>query len=65
MIGPDAVGEEAKAIYNISAQAKIGAKKNEPTWLYLALIKKNLCAKLIVLHLMVTHYIGNMIVFLR
>ena len=46
-------------------QVKIGAEKNEPTWLYLALIKKNSCAKLIVLHLMVTRYIGNMIVFLR
>ena len=48
-----------------SAQVKIGAEKNESTWLYLALIKKNSCAKLIVLRLMVTRYIGNMIVFLR
>ena len=43
-------------------QAKIGAEKNEPTWLYSALIKKNSCVKLIVLRLMVTCYIGNMIV---
>ena len=49
-----------------SAQVKIGAEKNEPTWLYSALIKKkNSCAKLIVLRLMVTCYIGNMIIFLR
>ena len=39
--------------------------KNEPTWLYSALIKKDSCAKLIVLRLMVTRYIGNMIAFLR
>ena len=44
---------------------KSAQKKNEPTWLYSALIKKNSCAKLIVLRLMVTRYIGNMIVFLR
>ena len=58
-------------IYDIFAQAKIGTgqnrrkKKNEPTWLYSALIKKNSCAKLIVLRLMVTRQIRNMIVFLR
>ena len=46
-------------------QVKIGTEKNEPTWLYLALIKKNSYAKLIVLRLMVTRYIGSMIVFLR
>ena len=34
-------------------------KKNELTLLYLALIKKNSYAKLIVLLLMVTRYIGN------
>ena len=45
--------------------SKSAQKKNEPTWLYSALIKKNSCAKLIVLCLMVTCYIGNMIVFLR
>ena len=43
----------------------IGAEKNELTLLYSALIKKNSCAKLIVLRLMVTRYIGNMIVFLH
>ena len=48
-----------------SVQVKIGAEKNEPTWLYSALIKKISCTKLIVLHLKVTCYIGNMIVFLR
>ena len=48
-----------------SVQVNIGAEKNEPTWLYSALIKKNSCAKLIVLRLMITCYIGNMIVFLR
>ena len=47
------------------AQVEIGKEKNEPTWLYLALIKKNSCAKLIALRLMVNRYIGNMIVFLR
>ena len=61
-------------IYDISAQQNprrtfqhnvIGAEKNEPTWLYSALIKKNLCANLIVLRLMVTRYIRNMIVFLH
>ena len=45
---------------DISAQ-----NKNEPTCLYLTLIKKNSCAKLIVLRLMITRYIGNMIVFLH
>ena len=40
-------------------------RKNEPTLLYSALIKKNSFAKLIVLRLMVTRYIGNMIVFLH
>ena len=57
------------SIYDISAQNNRRrpkfAQKNEPTWLYSALIKKNSCAKLIVLRLMVTRYIGNMIVFLR
>ena len=59
-----------------SAHVKIGAcqnlrrsesaqKKNETTWLYLALIKKNSCVKFIVLRLTVTRYIGNMIVFLH
>ena len=43
-------------------QAKIVTEKNEPTWLYSVLIKKKM---LIVLRLMVTRYIGNMIVFLR
>ena len=44
--------------------AKSAQNKNEPTWLNSALIKKNSCAKLIVLRVMVTRYIGNMIVFL-
>ena len=48
-----------------SAQVKIGKEKNEPTWLYSTLIEKISCAKLIVLRLMVTRYIGNMIVFLH
>ena len=46
-------------------RSKSAQKKNEPTWLYSALIKKNSYAKLIVLRLMITRYIGNMIVFLR
>ena len=45
--------------------SKSAQKKNEPTLLYSALIKKNSCAKLIVLRLMVTRYVGNMIAFLR
>ena len=42
-----------------------GRKKNELTLLYSALIEKSLYAKLIVLRLMVTCYIGNMIAFLH
>ena len=49
-----------KSAQDISAQ-----KKNELTLLYSELIRKNSYAKLIVLRLMVTHYIGNMIAFLR
>ena len=44
---------------------KSAQKKNEPTLLYSAMIKKNSYAKLIVLRLMVTRYIENMIAFLR
>ena len=44
-------------------RSKSAQKKNEPTLLYSALIKKNSCAKLTVLHLMVTRYIGNVIAF--
>ena len=40
-------------------------KKNEPTLLYSALIKKYSYAKLILLRSMATRYIGNMIAFLR
>ena len=46
-----------------SRRPKSSQKKNELTLLYSALIKKNSCAKLIVLRLMVTRYIGNMITF--
>ena len=59
------IGASQDRHWSGSAQVKIGAEKNEPTLLYSALIKKNSCAKLIVLHLMVTRYIGNMIAFLR
>ena len=60
----------SRVIYDISAQqnrhrSKLAQKKNELTLLYSAMIKKKSCAKLIVLHLMVTRYIGNMIAFLR
>ena len=47
-----------------SAQVKMAQKKNELTLLFSTLIKKKSFAKLTVLRLMVTHYIGNMIVFL-
>ena len=53
----------------LSTQVKIGTdhsqhrKDKELTLLYLALIKENLYAKLIVLLLIVTCYIGNMIAF--
>ena len=53
-----------KSAQDISVK-RIRHRKNEPTLLYSALIKKNSCAKLIVLRLMVTPYIGNMIAFLR
>ena len=31
-----------KSAQDISAQVRIGAEKNEPTWLYSALIKKKI-----------------------
>ena len=62
-------------IYDIPAQhnrrrsksvlAKIGSEKNKLTLMYSALIIKSSYAKLKVLRLMVTCYIGNMIAFLR
>ena len=50
-----------------SAQAKIGAGQNRhrPKSVQEKNEQKNSCAKLIVLRLMVSCYIGNMIVFLR
>ena len=46
-------------------RSKSAKKKNESTLLYLALIKKNSYAELIVLRLVVTCYIGNIIAFLH
>ena len=48
------------------AQARICAeKKTNQLCCIRHLLKNKLCAKLVVLRLMVTHYIGNMIAFLR
>ena len=59
---------ELVMIYNILGQVRMGAGQNrhrkKKTLLYLALIKKNSYAELMVLCLMVTHYIWNMIAFI-
>ena len=54
-----------KSAQDISAQHNRRRKKMNQLCCIRCCLKKNSCAKLIVLRLMVTQYIGNMIVFLR
>ena len=46
-------------------QVRISAEKKRTNLVVIGVDNKNLCAKLIVLCLLVTRYIGNMIVFVR